>query len=51
MSGHKVFRVYIAVSVKCARWAVGAGVGGGGGGLVGGGLIVISVQLGIDSSS
>ena len=32
MSGHKVFRVYIAVSVKCARWAVGAGVGGGGGG-------------------
>ena len=40
MSGHKVFRVYIAVSVKCARWAVGAGVGGGGGG-VGGGWVDI----------
>ena len=37
MSGHKVFRVYIAVSVKCARWAVGAGVGGGGGWCGGGG--------------
>ena len=30
MSGHKVFRVYIAVSVKCARWAVGGGGVGGG---------------------